>query len=457
MNNRERYKLQEEIGQGSFSTVYKAFDSRTNMAYAAKIIPFDRIDESDSKAMDDEVRILASLSHPHILKLHEAFRTDLELWLILDLADGGDVYDRIAQKAYYTELEARNMARILLETIDYMHSVGIVHRDLKPENLLLVSNMNDVTIKIGDFGFAKYVRELQFPGEVVCGTPNFVSPEVLRSRPYKTEPDIWALGVIFYILLAGYPPFYDKSQGGIFRKIKVGKYVFHPDFWSDISHDAKDFITKMLCVELDKRWNAKQLLEHPWIQMNENMFSSRNLIMSQEVLRQMRVKRGVQGIPALSTENTILINTLETDPGNMPTKRFEKKSKRRSSVMITCFDGNKNKTIHSPTKEERPAYFQIDPSLVYGNTVCFYDYEVNSAETSQFTSSIAQIPPHDKFLLSDHCSPLSKMQLERNILRMKQDSVRQSQRIIKHATIVEETKDETDYGETAISRPETTT
>ena len=286
------YTIEEEIGRGAFSTVYRITDNKSNVKLAGKRIIRSLLSLDDFLSVKSEVGILSSLRHPNIVKLHDYIETKNELWIILDLADGGDVYDRIAKKGYYTELEARNMAKMLLETVDYIHSSGIVHRDLKPENLLLISNTSDVVIKICDFGFADKVADLIFPYQDVCGTPNFVAPEMIRRQKYKTKPDIWALGVIFYILLAGYPPFYSKNERALFRKIKIGKYVFHPEFWTDISHDAKDFITKMLCVEIDKRWTAKQLLDHPWIKMDENEFSSRNLILSQEVLRQMRVRRG---------------------------------------------------------------------------------------------------------------------------------------------------------------------
>jgi len=193
-----------------------------------------------------------------------------------------------------------------------MHAANVVHRDLKPENLLLVSGRSifniyavlplrmftvtcfteedDTSIKIADFGFAKRISDLQ-PQETACGTPGYVAPEILRGDAYGPEVDIWSMGVICYVLLAGYPPFYDEDQKKLFKKIKEGRYYFHEDYWSNVSEDAMDLIRKMLCVNQTERWTATQLLSHPWITAGDETLASKNLSQALVEMKRFNARR----------------------------------------------------------------------------------------------------------------------------------------------------------------------
>ncbi|CAM9274260.1 unnamed protein product, partial [Ectocarpus fasciculatus] len=182
----------------------------------------------------------------------------------------------IVSKSHYSEKECRDLVKVLLTTLEYMHGNNVVHRDLKPENLLLMSDSDDTNIKIADFGFAKKISDLQ-PQEVACGTPGYVAPEILRGDLYGAEVDIWSLGVITYVLLAGYPPFYDDDTRKLFRKIKEARYYFHEDYWSGISPEAIDMIKKMLCLDQKERWTAGQLLRHPWIEAQDEVLANKDL------------------------------------------------------------------------------------------------------------------------------------------------------------------------------------
>jgi len=211
-----------------------------------------------------------------VCSLFEVFEEDNEFFIITELVEGGELFDRIVSKSHYSEGEARDLVRIFLETMAHMHENNVVHRDLKPENLLLTSAEDNADLKIADFGFAKKITEL-LPNETACGTPGYVAPEILRGDPYGAEVDIWSMGVIIYVLLAGYPPFYDEDQKKLFKKIKEGKYYFHDDYWSSVSPEAMDLIRKMLCVKQTERWTARQLLTHPWITMGEADLKSKDL------------------------------------------------------------------------------------------------------------------------------------------------------------------------------------
>jgi len=174
--------------------------------------------------------------------------------------------------------------------MDHIHKRGIVHRDLKPENLLLCSQDNDHEVKIADFGFAKRVTELT-KNETACGTPGYVAPEILRGDAYGCEVDIWSMGVICYVLLAGYPPFYDEDQKKLFKKIKAGAYHFHDEYWGNTSPEAIDLIKRMLTLDQKKRWTAEQLLKHPWILKSDEVLAAKSLDASIVTMKKFNARR----------------------------------------------------------------------------------------------------------------------------------------------------------------------
>eukprot|EP01041_Mallomonas_annulata_P001467 gene1467-2818_t len=273
---KKEYTLSRELGSGAFSVVRLAVNKTTGDSVAVKIVDKKKLSEEDLESLATEILILDHLNHPHIIKLMEVFEENGEFFIVTELVGGGELFDRIVSKSHYTEKEARDLIKIFLETMQYMHGAGVVHRDLKPENLLLTSDEDDSSIKIADFGFAKKVTDL-VRNEVACGTPGYVAPEILRGDAYGAEVDIWSMGVICYVLLAGYPPFYDEDQKKLFKKIKEGRYYFHEDYWGNVSEEAMDLIRKMLCVSQKDRWTATQLLSHPWIIAGDAQLEAKNL------------------------------------------------------------------------------------------------------------------------------------------------------------------------------------
>uniref|UniRef100_A0A023GH21 Putative ca2+/calmodulin-dependent protein n=1 Tax=Amblyomma triste TaxID=251400 RepID=A0A023GH21_AMBTT len=184
----------------------------------------------------------------------------------MELVTGVNVFDRIVEKGSYTEKDASDLIRQILEAVDYMHSQGVVHRDLKPENLLYYCPDEDSKIMISDFGLSK--MEDSGIMATACGTPGYVAPEVLAQKPYGKAVDVWSIGVIAYILLCGYPPFYDESDANLFAQILKGEFEFDPPYWDEISDSAKDFIRHLICVDVERRYTCKQALAHPWISGN---------------------------------------------------------------------------------------------------------------------------------------------------------------------------------------------
>ncbi|CAM9363964.1 unnamed protein product, partial [Phaeothamnion confervicola] len=204
------------------------------------------------------------ISHPHIVQLIEVFREAHMCYLVMELVRGGELFDRIVARTCYDEVTARGIVRLLLMTVHYLHSHNVVHRDIKPENLLLMRHNDDCQVKIADFGFAEHISVLE-ECSAVCGTPQYVAPEILQGQRYGATVDVWSMGVVTFVLLGGYPPFYDREKKQLFRKIVRGQYEFHSPFWDHVSQEAKDFIRCMLVVDARSRRTAAQLLEHRWI------------------------------------------------------------------------------------------------------------------------------------------------------------------------------------------------
>lgn len=286
----DEYNMLEELGTGAFSVVRKCKRKMNGHLAAVKVIDKRHISNEDLAALQEEISILLSMNHEHIISCEEFFDEKEHLYIVTELVEGGELFDRIVRKTYYSEKDARDLIRIFLRTMAYVHEQGVVHRDLKPENLLLVAENDDSDIKIADFGLAKRIKDLVHD-EPPCGTPAYVAPEILRNQPYGPEVDIWSIGVICYVLLAGYPPFYDEDMKKLFRKIKDGRYHFHQEHWSDKSDESMDIIKRMLCVDVKDRWTAKQLLTHPWIQTEDEELANRNIDGTLVVMRKFNARR----------------------------------------------------------------------------------------------------------------------------------------------------------------------
>jgi len=265
----QAYSLGAKLGSGTFSVVRQGTRKADQKKFAVKCIKDAGLSEEDKDALETEVEILKEMNHPHIMNLIDYFEeTDSHgkhHYLVTELLEGGELFDRIVEKEFYTEKEARDLVRLLLDAILYIHNKGVVHRDLKPENLLLTSRSDDANIKIADFGFAKRVNLAEQGLSTACGTPGYVAPEILEARPYGKGVDIWSVGIITYILLCGYPPFHHENHNMLFKMIKKGDYEFDSPYWDEVSEDAKDLIRRMLVVNPEQRETAEQLLQHKWI------------------------------------------------------------------------------------------------------------------------------------------------------------------------------------------------
>lgn len=259
----KKYAIGEELGQGNFAVVKKCTEKKTKKVYAVKIIDKSMC-AGKEEVIETEVSLLRKVSHKNIVGLIEEFDTKESLYLVLEFAGGNELFDRIVDRGSYTENDASRIIRQVLEAVKYLHDLNIVHRDLKPENLLFDTPEEDSDIKVADFGLSKLVSEgAQLKS--ACGTPNYIAPEILLQEGYGKSIDIWAVGVILYILLCGFPPFYDESDSKLYRLILKGNVEFPDGYWDDVSESAKEVILKMLIVDPEKRMTADDALAHPWI------------------------------------------------------------------------------------------------------------------------------------------------------------------------------------------------
>ncbi|XP_068152009.1 calcium/calmodulin-dependent protein kinase type 1 isoform X1 [Drosophila tropicalis] len=284
----EKYNLHGLLGTGAFSEVRLAESKDTpGEHFAVKIIDKKAL-KGKEESLENEIRVLrrfsanhfdancpngSRLTHPNIVQLLETYEDKSKVYLVMELVTGGELFDRIVEKGNYTEKDATDLIRQILEAVDYMHEQGVVHRDLKPENLLYYSPDDDSKIMISDFGLSK--MEDSGIMATACGTPGYVAPEVLAQKPYGKAVDVWSIGVISYILLCGYPPFYDENDANLFAQILKGEFEFDSPYWDEISESAKHFIKNLMCVAVEKRFTCKQALAHPWISGNEA--SSKNI------------------------------------------------------------------------------------------------------------------------------------------------------------------------------------
>lgn len=278
---RDAYKIGKTIGTGGFSVVKRVVDRETgeNMACKIMTLPPDGATAGDGEStrMDifKEIDIIMSLRHDNIIYMKEYYEENGRVYVIMEYLAGGELLEALLRKEkgedgnepHYSEEDARIIFKQLIEAVKYMHDKQIVHRDLKLENMLLAKPNDIHTIKIADFGLAKKYGQTAL--STICGTPQYVAPEVIKggNTPYTygKECDLWSCGVILFILLGGYPPFYDESEPRLFRKIREGVPDMNDPVWDEVSKEAKDLIMKLLDVDPKSRVTVEGVLEHPWM------------------------------------------------------------------------------------------------------------------------------------------------------------------------------------------------
>ncbi|XP_074679627.1 calcium/calmodulin-dependent protein kinase type II subunit delta isoform X14 [Strix aluco] len=363
----DEYQLFEELGKGAFSVVRRCMKITTGQEYAAKIINTKKLSARDHQKLEREARICRLLKHPNIVRLHDSISEEGFHYLVFDLVTGGELFEDIVAREYYSEADASHCIQQILESVNHCHLNGIVHRDLKPENLLLASKSKGAAVKLADFGLAIEVQGEQQAWFGFAGTPGYLSPEVLRKDPYGKPVDMWACGVILYILLVGYPPFWDEDQHRLYQQIKAGAYDFPSPEWDTVTPEAKDLINKMLTINPAKRITASEALKHPWICQRSTVASMMHRQETVDCLKKFNARRKLKG--------AILTTMLATR--NFSAKSLLKKPdgvKEPQTTVIHNPDGNKESTESSNTTIE-------DEDVKAGKSTKNANSEIHSLES----------------------------------------------------------------------------
>lgn len=291
---RDIYRIKREIADGSFGVVYLAEHRESMLEFAVKVIEKNGITDKVKLSINREVSILKDCQDiKNVVRLSASLSSTSRYYIVQEYAPGGDVFYRLALRETYTENDARNLARNLIETVKVLHSRRIAHRDLKPENLLLRDVLNDSEIMLADFGLASYVP----PGKLHtrCGSPAFVAPEVIEAKPsYDERVDMWSVGCILYVLLGGYLPFKDRNHKGLFRKSRKADFVFHDGIWKNVSIAAKQLIASLLIADPQYRTTAKGALQSSWLNMDTELLRSNDLTASLGEIKKFHAKRSLQ-------------------------------------------------------------------------------------------------------------------------------------------------------------------
>ena len=265
----EDYYIIEEneiLGAGASAVVRKGIKKDNGETYAIKIIDKEQMGETEVENLYNELKIMSLIDHPNIVRVYEYYECHGVVFIVMELMQGGELFDRIVEYEHYTEKQAAEAFRPIVDAVRYCHSLGIVHRDLKPENLLYTTQDENAMIKVSDFGFAKFlIPKVQEQLFTACGTPSYVAPEIINSQGYDIKVDCWSLGVILYVMLCGFPPFYADDNDTLFRLIKESDFEFPSPYWDNVSDSAKDLIKNLLVVDSHKRLTTEEILKHPWL------------------------------------------------------------------------------------------------------------------------------------------------------------------------------------------------
>jgi len=274
---KKTYECGDILGSGAFAEVRRCMHLESGEEYAIKIVKkkhFDSNPELRKGSWIDEVNILKDLDHPSIVKVVDVFDSPKYICIVMELVRGGDLFDAVVSAKRFTESKAKNAFRDMCHALKYLHDRDIVHRDIKPENFLVEdsADSDQISVKMGDFGLAKFLGE-KTVAQTLCGTPQYLSPEVIHyaqmhtsdmdcrcdTNGYGKPVDIWSLGCVIFILLAGYSPFNGESD------ILTCNYKMHPKRWNTVSLCAKDLVQRMLVVDPKKRYTVEECLKHEWL------------------------------------------------------------------------------------------------------------------------------------------------------------------------------------------------
>ncbi|KAJ9648429.1 Calmodulin-dependent protein kinase cmk2 [Coniosporium apollinis] len=289
-DKKSRYRMGRTLGAGTYGIVREADCPEGKVA--VKIILKKNVKGNEQMVMD-ELDLLQRLRHPHIVRFHDWFESRDKYYIVTQLATGGELFDRICEKGKFTEKDAAETIRQVLEAVDYLHQNNVVHRDLKPENLLYLTPDPNSSLVLADFGIAKMLESKNEVLTTMAGSFGYAAPEVMLKRGHGKPVDMWSLGVITYTLLCGYSPFRSENLADLIEECKNGRVIYHERYWKEVSKDAKDFINQLLTPDPNKRATSEQAMKHRWL--TGQTASNYNLLPEiRAYVAKARLKRGIE-------------------------------------------------------------------------------------------------------------------------------------------------------------------
>lgn len=359
----ERWELLEKMGDGAFSNVYRARDLEGNAGEVAiKVVRKYEMNKMQRANILKEVQIMRQLDHPNIIKLIDFSESRQYYYIILELAQGGELFHQIVRLTYFSEDLSRHVIKQVAIALEYLHEEkGVVHRDIKPENILFnpipfvpskqpkpkqpgdedkadegefihgLGAGGIGQIKIADFGLSKIVWDNQTM--TPCGTVGYTAPEIVKDERYSKSVDMWALGCVLYTLLCGFPPFYDESIEVLTEKVAKGQYTFLSPWWDDISKSAQDLISHLLTVDPEKRYTIREFLNHPWIRaVGPTPREEKKIVGPDGLLRAFDASKIVDGDRRYDFRSPGAVNLREVFDVGYAVHRQEEEGKRRAQV-----------------------------------------------------------------------------------------------------------------------------
>ncbi|KAK5101431.1 Calmodulin-dependent protein kinase cmk2 [Lithohypha guttulata] len=312
-DKKSQYRFGRTLGAGTYGIVREADCNGDKVA--VKIILKKNV-KGNEQMVYDELKMLQHLSHPHIVKFVDWFESRDKYYIVTELATGGELFDRICDQGKFTEKDASQTIKQVLQAVDYLHQRNVVHRDLKPENLLYRTKDPDSQLVLADFGIAKM---LDSPGEVLttmAGSFGYAAPEVMLKQGHGKAVDMWSLGVITYTLLCGYSPFRSENLSDLVEECKSGRIIFHERYWKDVSKDAKEFIMSLLQPDPKKRVTSVDALKHRWLE-GETASDHDLLPEIRSYMAKAKLKRGIE---LVKLANRIDQLKLQENPADMDEK-----------------------------------------------------------------------------------------------------------------------------------------
>eukprot|EP00801_Mesodinium_rubrum_P003142 Mrub_03142.p1 GENE.Mrub_03142~~Mrub_03142.p1 ORF type:complete len:488 (-),score=88.94 Mrub_03142:61-1446(-) len=385
---RDRYKLSNKVlGQGIYGSVVKATSYiDKNEVRACKIIPKSKV--KNLKRLKEEINILKDLDHPNIVKLYEYNEDKKYSYLIMELLNGGELFDRITQNEFIEEAECRKMFGQIVRSVNYLHKRNIVHRDIKPENFMFVEK-DSSDLKMIDLGLATNFNKHADKLSTKAGSPYYIAPETLNGS-YDHTCDIWSLGVLLYIMLIGYPPFRGDRDEEVIKNVKKGKLEFPGEEWDEISDSAKDLLKKMINLNPKSRISAEKILEHEWLNPPKNLLKKQRTMtlesLDTEKRRFLKDYTNFSKFKKLMYQYLVMVsNDLEF---NDLKDKFDKMDLNKDGILSKheLIEGLKNS-----------GYKDIDEI----NEI-YYNMDTNRNEQIEYTEFVTAMIDHSKFYLDEN-------------------------------------------------------